>query len=39
VAELWRGRLTRTVAIDRIMTKLGLSRRAAQAEVDGFLRD
>jgi hypothetical protein len=22
--ELWRGRLTRTVAMDRIMTKLGL---------------
>jgi hypothetical protein len=39
LTELWHGRLTRTVAIDRIMAELGMGQRAARAEVDGFLRD
>jgi NAD(P)-dependent dehydrogenase (short-subunit alcohol dehydrogenase family) len=39
LTALWHGRLTRTVAIDRIMAELGLSQGEAQAEVDGFLQD
>ena len=39
LTDLWKGKLTRDVAIGRIMAKLGLGRRAAQDEVDGFLRD
>ena len=36
---LWKGKLTREAAVGRIMVKLGMNQRAAQAEVDGFLRD
>jgi hypothetical protein len=39
LTELWRGRLTRTDAIDSIMIELTLSQQAARAEVDSFLRD
>jgi len=36
---LWKGRLTRDAAVGRIVAKLGMSQRAAWAEVEGFLRD
>jgi hypothetical protein len=39
LTNLWKGKLTRDAAIGRIMAKLGMNQRAAQAEVDGFLRD
>jgi hypothetical protein len=39
LTALWKGKLTREAAVGRIMVKLGLNQRAAQAEVDGFLRD
>jgi hypothetical protein len=39
LTNLWKGKLTREAAVDRIMAKLGIDRRAAQDEVDGFLRD
>jgi hypothetical protein len=39
LTDLWKGKLTRDVAVGRIMAKLGMGRRAAQDEVDGFLRD
>ena len=38
-ADVWKGKLTREIAIGRIMARLGMNQRAAQAEVDGFLRD
>jgi hypothetical protein len=38
LTDLWKGQLTRDAAIGRIMAKLGMSQRAAQDEVDGFLR-
>jgi hypothetical protein len=39
LTNLWKGKLTREAAIGRIMVKLGMNQRAAQDEVDGFLRD
>jgi hypothetical protein len=39
LTDLWKGKLTREIAIGRIMVKLGLNQRAARDEVDGFLRD
>jgi hypothetical protein len=39
LTDVWKGRLTREIAIGRIMARLGMNQRAAQAEVDGFLRD
>jgi hypothetical protein len=39
LTDLWKGRLTPEAAVGRIMAKLGMGRRAAQDEVDGFLRD
>jgi hypothetical protein len=39
LTDVWKGRLTREIAIGRIMAKLGLSKSRAQDEVDGFLRD
>jgi hypothetical protein len=39
LTALWKGKLTREAAVGRIMVKLGMNQRAAQAEVDGFLRD
>jgi hypothetical protein len=39
LTDVWKGKLTREIAIGRIMAKLGMNQRAAQAEVDGFLRD
>jgi hypothetical protein len=39
LTDLWKGKLTREVAIGRIMAKLGMNQRAARDEVDGFLRD
>ena len=39
LTELWKGKLTREIAVGHIMAKLGMSQRAAQDEVDGFLRD
>jgi hypothetical protein len=39
LTNLWKGKLTRDAAVGRIMAKLGLNRRAAQDEVDGFLQD
>jgi hypothetical protein len=39
LTDLWKGKLTREIAIGRIMARLGMNQRAAQAEVDGFLRD
>jgi hypothetical protein len=39
LTDLWKGQLTRDAAVGRIMAKLGLGQRAAQDEVDGFLRD
>jgi hypothetical protein len=38
LTDLWKGRLTREIAIGRIMAKLGLNQRAARDKVDGFLR-
>jgi len=34
-----KGKLTRDAAIHRVMAKLGMGDREAQAEVDGFLRE
>ncbi len=39
LTKLWKGKLTREAAVHRIMAKLGMNSRAAQDEVDGFLRD
>ena len=39
LTDVWKGKLTREAAVGRIMVKLGLNQGAAQAEVDGFLRD
>ena len=39
LTALWKGKLSREAAIGRIMAKLGMGRRAAQDEVDAFLRD
>jgi hypothetical protein len=39
LTDVWKGKLTREIAVGRIMAKLGIDRRAAQDEVDGFLRD
>jgi hypothetical protein len=39
LTDVWKGKLTREAAVGRIIVKLGLSQRAAQDEVDGFLRD
>ena len=39
LTDLWKGKLTRETATERIMVKLGMNRRAAQDEVDGFLAD
>jgi hypothetical protein len=39
LTDLWKGRLTREMAVGRIMTKLGLSESRARDEVEGFLRD
>jgi hypothetical protein len=39
LTALWKGKLTREAAVGRIMVKLDMNQRAAQAEVDGFLRD
>jgi hypothetical protein len=39
LTDLWKGKLTREIATERIMVKLGMNRRAAQDEVDGFLAD
>jgi hypothetical protein len=39
LTDVWTGKLTREAAVGRIIVKLGLSQRAAQDEVDGFLRD
>jgi hypothetical protein len=39
LTDLWKGKLTREIAIGRIMAKLGMNQRAARDEVDGFLRD
>ena len=39
LTALWKGKLTRAAATDGLMTELGMDRRTAQAEIDGFLRD
>jgi hypothetical protein len=39
LTDVWQGKLTREAAIGRIMVKLGMNQRAAQDEVNGFLRD
>jgi hypothetical protein len=39
LTDLWKGKLTRDVAVGRIMAKLGMSESRARDEVDGFLRD
>jgi len=39
LTDVWKGKLTRETATERIMVKLGMNRRAAQDEVDGFLAD
>jgi hypothetical protein len=39
LTDLWKGKLTRDLAVGRIMVKLGMNQRAARDEVDGFLRD
>jgi hypothetical protein len=39
LTDVWKGQLTRDVAVGRIMAKLGVNERTAQDEVDGFLRD
>jgi hypothetical protein len=39
LTDVWQGKLTREAAIGRIMVKLGMNQRAAQDEVDSFLRD
>jgi hypothetical protein len=39
LTDVWKGKLTREVAVGRIMVKLGLSESRAQAEVAGFLQD
>ena len=35
LTDLWKGRLSREAAVGRIMAQLGMSQRAARAEVDG----
>ena len=39
LTDLWKGRLSRDAAVGSIMAQLGMNQRAAQDEVDGFLRD
>ena len=39
LTDLWKGKLTREIAIGRIMVKLGMNQRSARDEVDSFLRD
>ena len=39
LTDVWKGKLTREIAIGRIMAKLGMNQRAARDEVDGFLRN
>ena len=39
LTDLWKGKLSREAAVQRIMAKLGLSESRAWAEVEGFLRD
>jgi hypothetical protein len=39
LTDLWKGKLTREIAIGRIMARLGMNQRSARDEVDGFLRD
>ena len=39
LTDLWKGKLTREIAIGRIMARLGMNQRAARDEVDGFLAD
>ena len=39
LTDVRKGRLTRDLAVGRIMAKLGMDQRAARDEVDGFLRD
>jgi hypothetical protein len=39
LTDVWKGKLTCEAAVGRIMVKLGMNQRAAQAAVDGFLRD
>ena len=39
LTNLWKGKLTREIAIGRIMARLGMSERDARDEVAAFLRD
>lgn len=39
LTALWKGQLTREAAVGRIVAELGMGQRAAQDEIDGFLRD
>jgi hypothetical protein len=39
LTDLWKGKLTHEAAVGRIMVKLGMNQRSAQAEVEAFLRD
>jgi hypothetical protein len=39
LTDLWKGKLTREVAVGRIIAKLDMSERDARDEVAGFLRD
>jgi len=39
LTALWKGKLTREAAANRMVAELGMDCRAAQAEIDGFLRD
>jgi hypothetical protein len=39
LTDLWKGKLSREAAVQRIIAKLGMSERDARDEVAGFLRD
>jgi hypothetical protein len=39
LTDLWKGRLSREAAVQRIIAKLGMSERDARDEVAAFLRD
>ena len=39
LTDLWKGKLSREAAVQRIIAKLGMSERDARDEVAAFLRD
>jgi hypothetical protein len=39
LTDVWKGKLSREIAVQRIIAKLGMSERDARDEVAAFLRD